>query len=86
MSETLFVVVATPPNKSFKPVYVKTENEEKARQLFCEYFSIPSSRRDAICRAEPINLQDIPAGQKVLTQGLFSPAEKNQKELKSETD
>jgi hypothetical protein len=77
MSETLFMVVATPPNKSFQPVYVKTEDEQKARQLFCEYYSIPSSHQDSICRAQPIDLQDIPADQKVLTQGLFSPSEIN---------
>ena len=75
MSENLFVVVATPPNESFHPIYVKAENEEKARQLFCEHFSIPSSYRDSICRAEPIDLQNIPSSQKVLAEGLFSPTE-----------
>lgn len=77
MSENLFMVVATPPNENFPSIYVKAENEEKARQLFCEYFSIPSSYRDTICRAESIDLQDIPVGQKVLAQGLFSPTETN---------
>jgi hypothetical protein len=77
MSEILFVVVATPANENFHPIYVKAENEEQARQLFCEYFSIPSRYRESICRAEPIDLQDIPVGQKVLVQGLFSPIEKD---------
>jgi hypothetical protein len=75
MSENLFAVVATPANKHFHPIYVKAENEEKACQLFCEYFSIPSTYRDGICRAEPIDVQDIPVGQKVLGQGVFSPTE-----------
>ena len=61
MSENLFMVVATPANQNFHPIYVKAENEEKARQLFCEYFSIPSGYRDGICRAEPIDVQNIPA-------------------------
>ena len=77
MSENLFVVVATPANENFHPIYVKVENEEKARQLFCEYFSIPTSYRDSICRAEPIEVQDIPVGEKVLAQGVFSPTETN---------
>ena len=79
MSENLFMVVATPANENFHPIYVKAENEEKARQLFCDYFSIPSSYRDAICRAEPIDVQEIPVGQKVLAQGVFSPTETNTK-------
>jgi hypothetical protein len=81
MSENLFMVVATPANKNFHPIYVKAENEEKARQLFCEYFSIPSSYRDSICRAESIDLQDIPIGQKVLAEGLFSPRETKIKDI-----
>ena len=80
MSENLFMVVATPANENFHPIYVKAENEEKARQLFCDYFSIPSSYRDAICRAEPIDVQEIPVGQKVLAQGVFSPTETNIKD------
>jgi hypothetical protein len=80
MSENLFMVVATPANENFHPIYVKAENEEKARQLFCEYFSIPSGYRDGICKAESIDVRDIPVGQKVLVQGVFSPTETNIKD------
>ena len=72
MSKNLFVVEATPANENFHSIYVKAENQELARQLFCEYYSIPSSHRDGICKAQPIELSDVPAGEKVIEQGAVS--------------
>jgi|HubBroStandDraft_6_1064221.scaffolds.fasta_scaffold508463_3 DNA-dependent RNA polymerase auxiliary subunit epsilon len=52
MSKNFFLVEATPENENFRSIYVEAENEELARQLFCEYYSIPTSRRkDDICKA-----------------------------------
>jgi hypothetical protein len=73
MSKNLFMVAATLANENFHPIYVNAENEELACQLFCEYYSIPTSRRnDGICKAKPIEVLDIPAGQKVIEEGVIS--------------
>jgi hypothetical protein len=73
MSKNFFVVEATPANENFHAIYVEAENEELARQLFCEYYSIPTSnRKDDICKAQPIEASDIPAGQKVIGKGVIS--------------
>jgi hypothetical protein len=72
MSKNLFVVEATPANENFHSIYVRAENQELARQLFCEYYSIPTSHRNGVCKAQPIELLDIPAGQKVIEEGAIS--------------
>jgi hypothetical protein len=77
MNKNLFVVEATPANENFHSIYVKAENQELARQLFCEYYSIPSSHREGICKAQPIEPLDIPAGQKVIEQGAISIVKKD---------
>ena len=41
MSEILFVVVATPANENFHPIYVKAENEDQARQWFASTLASP---------------------------------------------
>jgi hypothetical protein len=43
MSKNFFLVEATPANENFHPIYVEAEDEGLARQLFCEYYSIPTS-------------------------------------------
>jgi hypothetical protein len=74
MSKNLFLVEATPANENFHPIYVKADSEELARRLFCEYYSIPISRRnDGICKVQPIEVSDIPSGQKVIEEGAISP-------------
>jgi hypothetical protein len=73
MSKNFFLVEATPENENFRSIYVEAENEELARQLFCEYYSIPTSRRkDDICKAQPIEVSDIPEGQKIIEEGVIS--------------
>lgn len=73
MSKNFFVVEANPQNKNFHSIYVEAENEELARQLFCEYYSIPTShRKDDICKAQQIEVSDIPAGHKVIEEGVIS--------------
>jgi hypothetical protein len=73
MSKNFSLVEATPENENFRSIYVEAENEELARQLFCEYYSIPTSRRkDDICKAQPIEVSDIPEGQKIIEEGVIS--------------
>jgi hypothetical protein len=70
MSKNFFVVEATPANENFHSIYVEAENEELACQLFCEYYSIPTSQqKDNICKAQRIAVSDIPTGQKVIEKG-----------------
>jgi hypothetical protein len=73
MSKNFSLVEATPANENFHSIYVEAENEELARQLFYEYYSIPTShRKDGICKAHPIEVSDIPGGQKVIEEGVIS--------------
>ena len=73
MRKKFFLVEATPANENFHSIYVEAEDEGLARQLFCAYYSIPTShRRDDICKAEPIEVSDIPAGQKIIEGGVIA--------------
>jgi hypothetical protein len=73
MSKSFFLVEPTHANENFHSIYVEAENEELARQLFCEYYSIPTShRKDDICKAQPIAVSDIPEGKEVIEQGVVS--------------
>jgi hypothetical protein len=52
---------------------VRADSEELARRLFCQYYSIPTSRQnEGICQAKPIEDVGIPAGQKVIEEGAMS--------------
>jgi hypothetical protein len=78
MSKNFFQVEATPANENFHSIYVEAENEEQARQLFCEYYSIPTShRKNDICKAQLIEVSDIPEGQKVIEAGVISTTKKD---------
>jgi hypothetical protein len=78
MSKNFFRVEATPENENFHSIYVEAENEEQARQLFCEYYSIPTSHwKNDICKAQPIAVSDIPEGQKVIKAGVVSATVKD---------
>ena len=78
MSKSFFLVEPSLADEDLHSIYVEAENEELARQLFCEYYSIPTNRRkDDICKTQPIAVSDIPEGKKVIEQGVISTSKKD---------